>query len=718
MTHRSNTVPRPLSGAVGRCWFLALLVCLLLPFCAAADVLPCESQPVGLLHEGDRLHLLYYDHCYAVTADHTLVPCSLHCETVGVMFSTMVTPQGHSYAVDTDGQLYRWTPEESASCWEPVIKLNFSDRSTMWDTFFAAGDGTVYEAAQDDGSALVLTAYSMETGEATALCREDDWVAKLVVQPDGSPALSTGHLDGTYSIKRIESGGRSTSLVSPDQGFYTSIISDGQDGWIVLVDNALYAIDREGTSTLLNYVPRANNVVPITLVRCFDDELAFISEHEGNFYLTIVSLTQQEQKILRVGGLSSWVLSSQAFRAFEVSHPGVIVVAAEYPKAFAEVAQAVTTREAVCDVYILFTTDDGIRNMLRKGYYTDLSGNEAISGFVAGLYPIWQREVTVGGKAAALPLMISGEYQLGINTALWEELALGDVPATWDEMLACIQRLDGDGVLDEYPLFAGSRRSALRLLCLLLEGNAALYELEGQPVQYHNAKLLPHLEQLAQLTPLLDKHDARKPAGDALFQTGLTVGLPWLGSQTTFAPLALGFDTPEDHAQLVQLVAAVIDPRCPQPELAMDLLTALLDNLEPRYRVALTDAECPGIETAYYANNMAIMQKDLADHEAALAAARAAKNEEDIRAYEEWVEVIKQYIEEEEREFRWEVTPEAAAAYRADVADYALDRASGVQLIYNNAGTAFASFLDGKMSAEDFVRQLDQIMNMWMMEDR
>lgn len=718
MARRSDMKPRTFVNTMNWRWFLPLLVCLLLPMFASADVLPCDGEPVGLLQEGDTLHLLYRDHCCVVTAEHTLVPCPLHCETAGVMLRTMVTPQGHSYAVDGHGQLYRWTPEKSAACWEPVAMLDLSERSRMWDTVCVAGDGVVYEAAKDEDGAWLLTSYSMDTGAATELFRESDQNTKLLVQPDGSPALATGFFQGTYSIKRIESGGRSTPLASPDRGVYSGIISDGHDGWIVLDDNALYAISNEGESTLLNYVPHFFNDTQVALVRCFDDEIAFITENDRVFSLNIVSLTQQEQNVLKIGGLSSWTSSNRAARTFEASHPGMIVIPLEYPTTFAEVAQVITTGEAVCDVYILYTGDDGIRNMLRKGYYTDLSVNAEISEFVAGLYPIWQREVTVNGKAAALPLEVDGEFRMGVNTALWEELSLGDVPATWDELLDCIQRLYDDGVLEEYPLFAGSRRSAKRLLYLLLEGNSALYELNGQPVQYHNAKLLPRLERLAQLTPLLDDHDAHKPAGDALFQDGLFVGLPWRGSQTTFAPLPLGFDTPDDHGQLAMLVAAVIDPRCTQQELAQAYLVTLLETMEPRQRVALTDAECPGIETSTHAANMALLQANLAEYEADLAAARAAKNEIGIRESQEWIEFFEQCIVEEETENHWEVSPEAAAAYRAEIASYAMYRANGVQLIYNNAGAAFDSLLGGKMSAEDFVRQLDQIVNMWTMENR
>ena len=720
MMHQSDRKPYAFFKSIRWCWILVMLCCFLLPAFAAADVLPCDGTPVGLLHEGDALHLLYQDRCCMVTPEHTLAPCPLHCESTGVMFCTMVTPQGHTYGLDGYGQLYRWTPEENVP-WKPIIKLEFSPRSLTSSTVYVAGEDMVYEAAQDENGVWILTAYRINAGTdtvaGTELFRESDPDMKPVVQPDGSLALATGDTYSTAIIKRVESGGRSTTLASPDRTGYSGIISDGKDGWIVLEGSELYAMSNEGTSTLLNYVPHFMSSFMTALVPCFDNEIAFITQNDDVSVLTIVSLTQQEQTVLRIGGYSSWV-NSHGILDFEIRHPGVVVVEMEYPATFEEVAQVITRDETFCDVYILRTVDDDIRNMLRKGYYTDLSDSVPISEFIAGLYPIWQREVTVNGQPAALPLAVTGSYGLGYNKALWEELSLGDVPTTWDEMLDCIECLYNDGVLDEYPLFAGSLRSAKRLLYLLLEGNAALYERDGQPVQYHNAKLLPQLEHLKQLTPLLDDHDAHKPEGDELFYSGLDVGIrsPW-SYTAAFVPLRLGFDAPDDYAQLAEIVAAVIDPLCKQQELAQDFLATLLDTMDTPYRIALTDVECPGIESPAYAEGIAIWQADLAAREAALAEARANKDEQGIRDNKEWIEILNQYLAEAE-DNRWIISPEAAADYRAEVASYAMYRANGVELIYNNAGATFDSLLDGKLIAEDFVRRLDQIVNMWTMENQ
>ena len=717
-------------------WWLgaALLACALLPTLALADVIPCDPDPVGLLRDGDRLHLLYHKQCYMVTEEHPLAPCPLHCESGGIMHCTMVTPQGHTCAVNVDGFLYRWTPD-GPTPWEPITKLNLSAGCPLESDIYLAGENVIYEAALDSDAAVwTLIAHQVIPGadeaQRTVLLRESGFHYTDItphVLPDNSLALITGSTYSTVSIKKVEDGSRTTTLVKPDRVGFSGAITDGQDGWIVLGDCELLHLDREGKSTVINYVPHFSAPRMIALVPCFDNEIAYMTEDNGEYKLVIMPLAPQEQPVLRVGGDSS-VLNlndkAKAVLAFEAAHPGTIIAQLSYPVRFEEIAEVLARRENFCDIYILREADGGISNMLRKGYYTDLSDCAPISDFVAELYPVWRDEVTVNGQIAALPLASLGDYGIAYNKTLWEELALGDVPTTWDQLLDCIERLYHSGVLEEHRLFSRGKRSAMQLLEQLVKSNAALYERDGLPAQYNNARLLPLLERLAQLAPLLDDHDAHLPEAEGLFVTGAAIkpGIYGYNSYITtnqFDPLYLSFDTSGDYAVLADMYVAVIDPQCTQKELAMEFLTILLDEMSTHERVSFINKQFPAIEYHEYASNLASLQESLVYDQAQLDAARASKEPADVIQYwKDDIETVKQWIAELNEEGRWMITEDQAAAYHDVAHRYVLYRANGPELIYKNAGASFSNFLDGKIDAAAFVRRLDQVMTMWTLENQ
>jgi len=711
-------------------WWLgaALLACALLPTLALADVIPCDPDPVGLLRDGDRLHLLYYEQCYMVTEEHTLAPCPLHCESGGIMQYTMVTPQGHTYALDAYGFLYRWTPD-GPTPWEQITKLNLSAGSPLWNDIYLAGEDVIYEAALDSDAAVwTLIAHQVIPGadeaQRTVLLRESGYHHTDItphVLPDNSLALITGNTFSTVSIKKVEDGSRTTTLAKPDCVGFSGAITDGQEGWIVLDNCELLHIDREGTSTLINYVPHFSAPRMIALVPCFDNEIAYMTEDNGEYKLVIMPLAPQEQPVLRVGGYSSWI-GTEKIIAFETSRPGVIVAQLDYPCSFEEIAEVIARRESFCDLYILREVDGGISNMLRRGYYTDLSDCAPISDFVAQMYPVWRNEVTANGKVAALPVETIGDCDIGYNRPLWEELALGNVPATWEELLDCIENLYHSGVLEEHPLFSDMQRSAMQLLDLLIRGNAALYERDGLPAHYENAKLLPLLERLAQLVPLLDDHDAHRPEGEGLFIKGAMSRSGLFGyndGYRHFDPLFLGFDTPDDYALFADMCAAVIDPQSEQKELAMEFLLSLLDTMDSYDRVSLVEEQCPGIEYDNYESTLAELQESLAYEEAQLEQERTTTKDPVMMSYwQEGIENTKYCIIDWEENNRWMITAEQGAAYYDMAHRYVLYRANGPELIYKNAGASFSNFLDGKIDTSAFVRRLDQVMTMWTLENQ
>ena len=66
---------------------------------------------------------------------------------------------------------------------------------------------------------------------------------------------------------------------------------------------------------------------------------------------------------------------------------------------------------------------------------------------------------------------------------------------------------------------------------------------------------------------------------------------------------------------------------------------------------------------------------------------------------------------------RYLITVEDAAYFRQLVPFMVIQRENGLSFLMTNAEDALNGFRDGKLSARDLARRLDQIMSAWVMEN-
>lgn len=708
------------------------------------------SQVKGLLVEGDTIHVLAAistdptrpprDCCFIYTSEGKLEPCPYNCarrpaSAEQELFIHLVTPSGFTYGISMDGKIYRWTPGAEEP-WQYLSENPTIDEDVdgYRSCGYVASDTALYKVYfEQETSDWPIIRYDVMTGEQKQLyVFHYNEQPLLFILPDGTL--------GTYrwfeNVQRIRDDGKAEKLFEPEAtknytGDYKDILYLEGKGYLVLSDGALYLMDEEGKSTLLNYSPAyghsnqddgMNRLVylPGHNAVGFAAYSGGTSGLNGDFVLNIISLTPQNTVRLQIGGLPlrNYDMNNRYATAYENSGANVkVTFPTEYTStSFEKVAQQLVARNGSCDIFLVSTEEDGLQRMVQKGFYVPLDDVPGLAAFAEMLYPAWRQEVTTAeGALAALPIAVGGTMSVACNPEVWEGAELGEKPATYAALMESIVRWEDEGLLDDVSLFGYRRNSFSCLTELLLRANIAHYASLGETPVYDNETLLGLLKQLEEMRKLLSEYDSKRIRGDALLNMNFSAApeIRYMTSgQTT---LYLGFADGEDMVVPRTLYALVINPYSEHIEEAEDFLATAAEVMEDTTRFALQQLGWDCVELDGYEQSRTDYQKQLAEYQAMLEEFQSEGNMEAADVFQREVESLQSHLRRLE-EMHYDITPEAAAGYLRSMEHTAINRASGYALIERNASTAISSFVEGKTGAEELVRRLDEVVRMWLME--
>lgn len=719
--------------------FLAILFWL--PSMAyAAYVLPIENGSIAqILVDGNTVHVLTQDHstekrtCYELTEVHQLIPCDKECVS-SYLFDGALTPGGKTYSLGYPS--YLWQPNAEEGPWVSIGDMSgdleaygnqlFEDNILFFYT--ASDQGTLYTVTNDcqTPNDFRVAAFDLATGTGGEILQRNTSIyqTKTAVMPDGRLAYNLG--DSPCSFYAVDATGKNTLLFQTElTKQYEAIASDGENGFLVLVESGLYHVDGEGNAVKLNEVPAHQfDSLQTSMFTYLPErkEVIFSGSNALGDALYIVPLEMEKYEELVVAGMDMDLVGLYDIKqAFEAKHPGLKIVQRDTITEFTDISQQLTTGNSGCDLFILRTGDDGIRSVIKKGYFEDLSDMPEVTAFVSTLYPVWRDEVTAAdGRIGALPVDVGGNFRLGYNTALWEELQLGDVPQTYDELLDDIEGWLQDGTLEYAPLFRKNYRSYYTLVHELLRANAAWYASRGETPVYNNEMLLSRLKRLETLKDALDNLDDRRVVGDGLLRANWFSGMEQTLDESGYDGLYLGFDSAEDRGELQEFYAIIINPHSEKKELARAFLQEVLDRMYIVTRCMLVDELFPGVEQEGYAEmRRYLLEEDIPKAEAQYQQALADESmlPSMVEFYRTELENKQNRLIELENE-RYLVMPEAAERYYQQMQHPAVYRADSYALITRNATSDINRYINGKISLEALVKKLDEVVWMWTMENQ
>lgn len=734
--------------------------------CAFAEIIPLDAKYVYILQEGDKLHVLVDmtksekvireeeteygvaritrtifhagSACYELTMDNQLIPCTLGCADALLQIDTLDDAEGEllrfPYYLGEDqdyntllyqretGELYRWTPSRGTPL-EYVTTVKTNEFELMGGFNFAMlGDTVYFNISNYEEKKMNLYAYNITTGETT-LClalRESghmNYAGNNDLFINGYPNETIYHCDTgeTEQFKEIIFNG----------GHY-GICADENGGWIYVGFGGLCHLSPEKKSTDI-YTADGEGGFTNLHIRPGKGDCVFLRSNglaNSDCILYIYSLKKTESEVLKVTGVSGLTqLGNNCLperTGFMREHEN-LRIDDNNQDTFDHIAQQLVLQDDSFDMMLLMVSNDDLRSLAEKGFYYDLSGNEAIRRYIDSLYPVYREQCVAGEHIVGVPTNVMCET-MSVNRALWEELELGDLPTTYGELLDMMEMWFKDGMNESYRLLSKgtSRFSSFDFLFerILNQYMAARTGAE-ETLSFQNEALESALTRLSAMKKQLDREDSAYNTEDALLMlndmiTGVDGSGPY--DRSMYQPLPLKVSAEEEARMGTFMKVLVVNPYSKNTALVEEYLAYIAANPTGTALCLLTTEEPNGVQKKGVedAEKAEKYEKEMAWLKETYEEARKAGNVGDM----DHAEDLMRSLRDEHERLDYEVTPEVAAKYYAAVPYIALLESETYGFVTSSGENLLNAYRQGQMDVKTLTRRLDQLLQMRRMENQ
>ena len=449
----------------------------------------------------------------------------------------------------------------------------------------------------------------------------------------------------------------------------------------------------------------------------------------GTYVLRNVNAGAERGTRLKVYDYSYADTVTNAFYQFSNEHGEVSAVLSRDYNDASSIVDDMMNRSADVDVYVLPTSNSSFEAIRARGYIADFGDSEALSQLSDRLYDTVREQLSVNGKLAMLP--VDETFWLPyVNTVALEKLGLtaDDLPANWSDMMDFIanlaDRLPADGsvrLLDPYTSDSGARWSLFTLIfqCYQQTLNADSNAVTAQEM----TEVLHKLEQIdfAALGQPTDEEIQRDDYNPEYNEDGyllqLNSGMSLQGITKNQIPLVMAL-TPNTPRYLgIEGTVAFINPFSEHQDLALEFMETLAQNMDDTKLATYCQDVTEPVENPYYEQGLESMQ-DWVDQ-----AKKELENcaEVDRQDYEEQLANAQQNLEDfkannfysiSQDDLNWMHENAQYFVYRCP--DWLYD--SGDDGSSGDASDLVQQYIDGKITADKLMQEIDRKVRMRMME--
>lgn len=403
-----------------------------------------------------------------------------------------------------------------------------------------------------------------------------------------------------------------------------------------------------------------------------------------------------ESITLRIlGGVSDSII-----RAYEAENPHVCIILDSRESTFLGLQEALLSGD---DIDLFLVTSDGLyKEAIEKGYGADLSVSSYLMQRTATFFP-WAQDILMqDSKLYAVPVSLSSSYWT-INRSKFQQLALGDYPATYDELFSLAEAWK-DGWAESFPEYclfdcmdglSGMLRTMLRQYLLVHENQSA-------PVDFDTPEFRTAIQSA------LDHPDIYCQNGE---QLALIMSYPqYLGTGYNDEDVVESILPPALTASANQAVSAsmellVMNPSSAHQAQVLDFLEFCAAHWDDLLSYQLDAACTQPLRPAEHEVNLARLTQQIAETEKQLTAADADSRP----ALQDTLALLRQRLASQET--RWRFSAEDISIYQRIAAKTILP----VRTIYPATGTAaevFNTLADrlaaGSISLDQFIHAINQ----------
>ena len=406
--------------------------------------------------------------------------------------------------------------------------------------------------------------------------------------------------------------------------------------------------------------------------------------------------------------------------AFQQAHPEVEVVLAQSP---GDVVQSMMTQVTTPDIYTLSVSSPEYSAVFGRGYMAELTGSEILSNFAAAVYPAIQEVIQKDGEVYGLPLEAYGFGDLSYSPEAFERLGLTeeDVPANWMEFFDLLGRLpdylenDPDVTVFETYLTVGDLRY---ILFSALMDSYMLYISQPENEFSFDTPLFRELMAAFEAVDF-EALGASEEGMESIYDMGGTMFYTY---GTSFSPyvtgnspkmLYLGLDEGMQPLVSTDVTVAFVNPFSQNRDLAIEYLEYASEQVDTIMRITMMPGENEPVLNPYFEETLENYDEQIASLETQLLGAE----EVDKQALEATLEEMQGYRDDFEKNNRYNASEESIAAYR-EVAGYiVVSTYLGMDSETSNEYYEQRNqYIDGAITLDEFIRNIDQKLQMIVLE--
>lgn len=451
---------------------------------------------------------------------------------------------------------------------------------------------------------------------------------------------------------------------------------------------------------------------------------SYVAMYDATVYLDNTTLDISDPT--NIYSAEYYDVQSAAGLALTEAHPDVVVRMVDAPM----VTEAMLTRSSDVDIYMTFVDAPDYDALYGRGYMAELDGSDVITSYVSEMYPEVQSKLTKDGHIFAVPISFQARNPICYHPLALAELGLteADIPSTWLEFLRFLPEvmplLEENGVVSIFPLKFTPDELRERLFECILDEYMLHMHTTGQELRFDTPlmrSIIREFENIDFSTLGLPEDDSGYIGysyNEVLFDFGISISPLQFYYTDTFnsVPLIMPLDDGVEPLIPAQLYVAFVNPYSENASLAIEYLELVAVNRPAELNAALIPGNDEPVPSAFLEEEVAWFDEMIAQTEAEMAKA----NEEELDDWEKKLEDYKEGRDEllsGDDPFAWDISADSVAWYRSMDDSIRIAPSYGMD---TDASVVFYSlrsqYLDGQITANEFIETADKRLNMMMLE--
>lgn len=421
-------------------------------------------------------------------------------------------------------------------------------------------------------------------------------------------------------------------------------------------------------------------------------------------------------------------VTRRAYFEFTGTHPEFAVTIGNGIGDAQSLVRSMMSRSADVDIYVMNSSDAAYRPLLSHGFMAELDGSESLSQFAAQIYPQFVEAAKRNGRLCAIPLGVDIPTLILNVEVFTKELGYTeeDVPTTWPQLLALFAELS-DGRLEDVPgvflfNYGATRDSAQQKLFENMLNDYMLWlDADDGHLARGNDVLLALLTGFEQIDwdgfGLPDEQDGNAwlSSGVALFDTSSLTAIGDLSAGQRIRALTLSVAEGEEPLKGANVALAFVNPYSRHRQEAIEYLEAMVGMLSNTGLTDMVPSMNDPVEEKRYESDLKWMNEYIDQLNASLEIAEKRGDDATAANLEAMKSINEELRDDFEANGRWLISPDSLANFRAQDRYFTPSYSSAAG---EGVGREIAQYLDGNVTARQFVSAMEKTLQMQRQEQR